>query len=117
MYGWKREKVEDKGEYYDIHMKSNLLELTKIKATVENPGYDMAGYTSRTNVKPDGSFRFQVQRPDVDNKDSVVVIEAFSDFAIETEETYGENGEHFEGDLVKDTKKGQKIEFKLPLED
>lgn len=110
------EKIEENEKYYDIYMKSNLLDLARVKATVENPGYDMAGFTSATKVKSDGSFRFQIEKPDIDNKESTVIIEAFSDSAIEIEEVYGENGGNFEGDLVKDTRKGKKIEFKLPLE-
>lgn len=112
-----KEKIETKDHYYDITMKSNLNELTGIKAEIEVPGYEAAGYTSRTTVMPDGTFRFQIPRPDVDSEDVIVIIEATSDMAIETEELYGEHGENFKGDLVEKTKRGQKIVYELSLGD
>lgn len=112
-----KESVETKDDYYVITMNSNLNELTRIKAEAEVPGYETAGYTSRTKVRPDGSFRMHVPRPDVNDEEVIVVFEATSDAAIETEELYGEHGEDFEGDLVEKTKRGQKIEYELNLEE
>lgn len=104
-------------QYYDITINSNLLELTGISATIEVPGYDVAGYTSRANVLPDGSFRFQIPRPDVNDKEIIVIIEATSSRAIETEELYGEKGEKFEGSLVDKTDKRQTIKYTFHIED
>lgn len=110
-----KDSVDTHDAYYDITMKSNLIELTWIKASIEVPGYDVAGYTSRANVMPDGSFRFQIPRPDVDSEEVIVIIEATSDAAIETEELYGEHGEKFAGDLTEKTNRGQKIVYELLL--
>lgn len=107
--------IEIKDEYYDITMKSNLHELTQIKADIEVSGYDIAGYTSRTKVMPDGTFRFQIPRPDLNGEEVIVIIEAESDAAIETEELYGEYGENFEGSLTEETDRGQKIVYKILL--
>lgn len=110
-----KDLVDTKETYYDITMNSNLTELTWIKARVEIPGYESAGMTSRANVRPDGSFRFQIPRPDVDSEEVIVVIEATSDGAIATEELYGEHGENFAGELTAKTKRGQKIVYELLL--
>lgn len=110
-----KDNVDTHDAYYDITMNSNLIELTWIKAHIEVPGYDVAGYTSRANVMPDGSFRFQIPRPDVDSEEVIVIIEATSDAAIETEELYGEHGEEFAGDLTEKTNRGQKIVYELLL--
>ena len=115
---WMEEaNIETHDKYYDITMNSNLQELTYIKASIEIPGYEVGGYRSNSKVLPDGSFRFQLPRPDVDSDEVTVVIHTKSDMAIDTEELYGENGENFEGDLVEKTKKGQQIEYKMPLGD
>src|SRR5699024_3403087 len=101
--------------YYDVTMNSNLLALTYIKAEVKMPGYELSDFRSTTKVLPDGSFRFQIPRPEVEGKDVSIEINALSDFAIDTEELYGANGENFEGDLVEPTKKGKKIQYVLPV--
>src|SRR5699024_8837462 len=88
-----KESVEKKDMYYDITMKSNLNELTRIKAEATIPGYETAGYTSSTYVHPDGTFRIQVPRPEIEDEVVVVTFEGRSDSSIETEELYGENGE------------------------
>lgn len=113
-----KESVEKKDNYYDIKMKSNLNELTKIDASVKVVDYDVAGLTSNAIVGPDGSFRFRIPRPDpkkINHEDVMIKIEATSEGAIETEELYGEHGMEFKGDLVNETKRGKKIEYKLHL--
>ena len=113
-----KDNVETKANYYDVTMNSNLNELTKINALVKVVDYDVAGLTSNTIVGPDGSFRFRIPRPnpeEIDNSDVMIEIEATSDGAIETEDIYGEHGEKFKGELVKETKRGKKIQYKLHL--
>lgn len=110
--------VETHETYYDITMNSNLNELTKIQANVKVVDYDISDLTSNAIVGPDGSFRFRIPRPnpeEIDNKDVIIVLEATSEGAIETENIYGAFGEKFEGELVKDTKRGKKIQYKLHL--
>jgi len=115
---WMKESnIDTHDNYYDITMKSNLHKLTDIKAEIEVPGYEVSGYRSNTKVLLDGSFRFQIPRPDVDSEEVTVVIHGMSDKSIETEELYGENGERFAGDLVEETKKGKQIEYKISLEE
>jgi len=109
--------VEVHDNYYDVTMNSNLMALTYIKAEVKVPGYQLSDFRSTTKVLPDGSFRFQIPSPEVEGNDVSIEINALSDFAIDTEELYGENGENFEGDLVEATKKGQKIQYVLPIEE
>lgn len=113
-----KDNVEPKHNYYDIKMKSNLNELTKINASVEVVDYDISGLTSNAIVGPDGSFRFRIPRPepeDIDHSDVMIKINATPDGANETEEIYGEHGKKFKGDLVKEYKRGKKIEYKLHL--
>lgn len=110
-----KESVETKDDYYIITMNSNLNELTKVKAEATVPGYETAGYTSSAKVRPDGSIRIHVPRPEVEDENVVVEFEARSDGAIETEELYGENGENFEGDLANQKKQRTVIEYELDL--
>lgn len=110
-----KENVETKDDYYIITMNSNLNELTKIKAEATVPGYETAGYTSSAKVRPDGSIRIHVPRPEVEDENVVVEFEARSDGAIETEELYGEYGENFEGDLADKKKQRTVIEYELDL--
>ena len=110
-----KENVETKDDYYIITMNSNLNELTKIRAEATVPGYETAGYTSSAKVRPDGSIRIHVPRPEVEDENVVVEFEARSDGAIETEELYGENGENFEGDLADKKKQRTIIEYELDL--
>src|SRR5699024_357511 len=107
--------IEVHDNYYDVTMNSNLLALTYIKAEVKMPGYELSDFRSTTKVLPDGSFRFQIPRPEVEGKDVSIEINALSDFAIDTEELYGANGENFEGELVETTKKGKIIQYVLPV--
>jgi len=109
--------VEVHDKYYDVTMNSNLMALTYIKAEVKAPGYQLSDIRSTTKVLPDGSFRFQIPRPDVEGNDISIEINALSDFAIDTEELYGADGENFEGDLVEPTKKGKKIQYILPIDE
>lgn len=109
------DKVEKKDGYYDITMKSNMNELSYIKAEATVPGYETAGYRSRTKVLQDGSFRIQVPRPEIEDELVVVMIEGHSDLALETEALYGEHGEHLEGDLTEKTKRGKKIVYELEI--
>ena len=82
------------------------------------PGNDVNGYTSRTYVSPDGTFRIQIPRPDVEKDDDLIVVfDVASDAAIETEKVYREYGENFEGELVEKAKRGKKIIYKLHIEE
>src|SRR5699024_11826297 len=54
------EKVEIKDNYYDVTMKSNLNELTRINASIVVNNNEHSGFTSNTTVGPDGSFRFRI---------------------------------------------------------
>lgn|SRR5699024_2713827 len=96
-------------------MNSNLMALTYIKAEVKSSGHQLSAFRSTTKVLPDGSFRFQIPRPDIESDDISIEIQALSDFAIDTEELYGADGENFKGDLVEPTKKGKKIQYILPI--
>lgn len=110
------EHVDMKDDYYDITMNSNLAELTGIKVAIEIPGYEVAGYRSSTTVMPDGSFRFQIPRPDVDDADIQIIITSRISRSIEVEELYGEKGEHLTGDLVDQTDKEQLIKYEFTVE-
>ncbi len=110
------EHVDIKDDYYDITMNSNLAELTGIKVAIEIPGYEVAGYRSSTTVMPDGSFRFQIPRPDVDDADIHIVITSRISRSIEVEELYGEKGENLKGDLVDKTDKEQLIMYEFAVE-
>lgn len=110
------DKVVTNDNYYDITMKSNLTELTHIDARVTVPDTKVK---SNTTVRPDGSFRFRIPRPDakdIDTKSVVITIEATSEGALETEEIYGQHGEKFKGELVEETTRGKKIVYKLHID-
>lgn len=110
-----KENVETKDDYYIITMNSNLNELTSIRAEATVPGYETAGYTGRAKVRPDGSFRLHVPRPEIEDENVVVKFKALSDGAIETEELYGEKGENFTGDLAVKKQQNKIIEYELDL--
>lgn len=110
-----KDHVETKDDYYIITMQSNLNELTSIGAEATVPGYETAGYTSRAKVRPDGSIRLHVPRPEVEGENVVIKFKAQSDGAIETEELYGEHGENFDGDLAVKKKQNTIIEYEVDL--
>lgn len=110
-----KDHVETKDDYYIITLRSNLNELTSIRAEATVPGYETAGYTSRGKVRPDGSIRLHVPRPEVEGENVVIKFKALSNGAIETEELYGEHGENFEGDLAVKKKQNRIIEYEVDL--
>src|SRR5699024_3446513 len=116
---WKEEeKIEIKDNYYIVNMKSNLNELTRINASIVVNNNEHSGFTSNTTVGPDGSFRFRIPKPEIkkiDDSEVMIKIEATSEGAIETEEIYGKYGGEFKGELTKETKRGQKIEYQLQI--
>lgn len=114
---WMEENyIEIKDDYYDIFIDSNLIELTGVKASLEVPGYEISGYTSRGVVRPDGTIRLQMPRPNIEDSTVILIIESNSGRSIESEEHYGENGENFEGDFVEKNDKGQKIIYEFNVE-
>src|SRR5699024_11471718 len=62
------EDVKERDEFYDIHVRSNFVEGTRVKGDIEIPGYDTGGFGTSTFVQPDGSFIMQIQNPDVDEE-------------------------------------------------
>lgn len=112
--------VEVHDTFYRVTMKSNLNELTKIQASMEVPGYEVAGVRAGTHVGPDGSFQFQIQRPptEIEEKQEILLnIEVKSDASIETEELYGEYGEHFAGKLAVETEQGKMIQYTFNIKE
>src|SRR5699024_3127507 len=57
------EDVKERDEFYDIHVRSNFVEGTRVKGDIEIPGYDTGGFGTSTFVQPDGSFIMQIQNP------------------------------------------------------
>lgn len=106
------EDVKERDEFYDIHVRSNFVEGTRVKGDIEIPGYDTGGFGTSTFVQPDGSFIMQIQNPDVD-EEIIVQLEMLPNslLFLDTEELYGEEGEHLKGDLVEKHSKGKKIHF------
>lgn len=111
------ENVEEKDDYYNITAESNFVEGTKLTGDIEVPGYETAGFKAYTLVQPDGSFNMQIEKPDVE-EEIIFQLEMLpkSLLLIETEELYGEDGEHLKGDLVEEHKDGQKIHVEYSMQ-
>ena len=113
------EELEEHDAYYDVHVRSNFAEGTRIKGDIEVPNHETGGFQESTFVQPDGSFQIQFQKPDVDEETDVhIILEMLPNSLLYmyTEELYGENGEHIQGDLVEKNKGGQKIHYKYSVQ-
>lgn len=108
------EELIEHDAFYELHMKSNLVEGTKLKGDLGAPGYETAGFLTDAWVQPDGSFIMKLQKPDVEEADDVhLKVELIPNSLVfmYTEELYGGDGEHLEGDLVEKHKGGQKVSY------
>ncbi|WP_223264158.1 flagellar motor protein MotB [Paenibacillus sp. IHB B 3084] len=117
---WIKPDVKQEGNYYHVYARSNLLEGSDVKLTIDFPGRWQFGYDDQTRVMPDGSFSMRVKKPSLANRYTMVIIfEPNEDMWANAKRVYGASGEHLSGTLVKsaDDKEGSKrIEARIPIQ-
>ncbi|MCC3257920.1 flagellar motor protein MotB [Paenibacillus polymyxa] len=117
---WIKPDVRQKGNYYHVYARSNLLEGSDVKLTIDFPGRWQFGYDDQTKVMPDGSFSMRVKKPSLANRYTLVIsFEPNEDMWINAKQAYGTKGERLAGSLVKsaDDKKGSKrIEARVQIQ-
>ncbi|MDP1510902.1 flagellar motor protein MotB [Paenibacillus sp. CMAA1739] len=117
---WIKPDVKQKGNYYHVYVRSNLLEGSDVKLTIDFPGRWQFGYDDQTKVMPDGSFSMRVKKPSLANRYALVItFEPNEDMWSNAKQAYGTQGEHLAGSLVKsaDDKKGSKrIEARVQIQ-
>lgn len=117
---WIKPDVKQEGNYYHVYARSNLLEGSDVKLTIDFPGRWQFGYDDQTKVMPDGSFSMRVKKPSLANRYTIVIsFEPNEDIWANAKQAYGTQGEHLLGSLVKssDDKEGSKqIEARIPIQ-
>ncbi|MDQ0496650.1 flagellar motor protein MotB [Paenibacillus brasilensis] len=99
---WIKPDVKQEGNYYHVYARSNLLEGSDVKLTIDFPGRWQFGYDDQTKVMPDGSFSMRVKKPSLANRYTLVIsYEPNEDIWINAKQVYGTRGERLSGSLVK----------------
>ncbi|MFC0190527.1 hypothetical protein ACFFJY_19785 [Fictibacillus aquaticus] len=106
-------KITKDERYIYIEGTSNFLEGTHIEAKAEIPGYVTSGFKGVTEVNPDGSYRIIFENPANDKriknlKDYEIFIRMYPDanFWNSIKTTYGEKGQKFKGNYIKEQYEG-----------
>ncbi|MBU8906712.1 hypothetical protein [Desertibacillus haloalkaliphilus] len=97
--------VEKDDEFYYITVQSNLLENTRVQAKLDFPDYIATGFLNTESVCPDGSVEIRLPilkdlKPDQEAFLNLTVRPSSNSNLPSILEHYGEEGEHFEGELV-----------------
>lgn len=106
------EEINDDGEYFYIHGRSNLIEGSRISIKRKN------SQKAETLVKPDGSFHFKFDYEYEEDAPFVIEFDP-SDFQWNiVEETYGAKGQKLVGNLVETNKFNNKqfIQYEVELQ-
>lgn len=104
---WIETEVREDDEFIYIDGKSNLLEGSYLSGSIDIPGYISFGFSDHVFTNPDGSFRMTIKHPKTK-------IDNISEYGLDIHfrpsdgnsyryifETYGEQGEKLQGELVK----------------
>ncbi|MCK0471682.1 hypothetical protein [Halalkalibacter sp. APA_J-10(15)] len=105
--------IQEDGEYFYIHGRSNLLEGSEIKAEYR---YNR----DTTQVLPDGSFNFKFDYEYLEDRDIVITFEPYNFQWNEIEEAYGANGQRLVGNLVQTNQYNtdrQYVEKRIPWDE
>ncbi|KAA9016013.1 hypothetical protein [Niallia endozanthoxylica] len=103
---WMEAEVQEDENFIYISGKSNLLEGTSIHGMLDIEGYITSGYSDRDNTNPDGSFHLVINHPKkkIEDLQGYEIRLKFSPSDSNSfpyiYETYGENGEQLQGNLV-----------------
>ncbi len=114
--------IQKDDKYLYIEGKSNLLEGTRLKGSLDIPNYIVSGLSDVTNVNPDGSYKLIIEKPssmnklkDVKEYEVVLSVSPADNQWKSNLEVYGVNGEKFMGDYVVDQNGVKEIEKRLSI--
>lgn len=99
---WIKPSVTKNKKSLTISAKSNFLEGTKIRGSLDIPKHVHYGYTDQAEVKPDGSFTLQIPQPDKVKQYYVLIqFEPDDNMWPTVKEAYGGKGEKLKGEYIK----------------
>lgn len=114
--------IQKDDKYLYIEGKSNLLEGTRLKGSLDIPDYIVSGLSDVTDVNPDGSYKLIIEKPssmnklkDVKEYEVVLSVSPVDNQSKSNLDVYGINGEKFMGDYVVDQNGVKEIEKKLSI--
>lgn len=114
--------IQKDDKYLYIEGKSNLLEGTRLKGSLDIPNYIVSGLSDVTDVNPDGSYKLIIEKPssmnklkDVKEYEVVLSVSPADNQWKSNLEVYGVNGEKFMGDYVVDQNGVKEIEKRLSI--
>ncbi len=115
--------IKREGEYLVVNVESNLISDAFLQGNADIPNYITTGFDGSTFTNPDGSATLYIENPEKDSR-----IKNLEEFEVVLKvnptnsyqgphvlEVYGENGEKFEGSLVKQTDDYQYIEQRIKI--
>lgn len=114
--------IQQDDKYLYIEGKSNLLEGTRLKGSLDIPNYIVSGLADVADVNPDGSYKLIIEKPssinklkDVKEYEVVLSVSPAESQWKSNLEVYGVNGEKFMGDYVVDQNGRKEIEKRLSI--
>jgi hypothetical protein len=114
--------IQKDDKYLYIEGKSNLLEGTRLKGSLDIPNYIVSGLSDVAVVNPDGSYKLIIEKPssinklkDVKEYEVVLSVSPADNQWKSNLEVYGQNGEKFMGDYVVDQNGRKQIEKRLSI--
>jgi hypothetical protein len=114
--------IQKDDKYLYIEGKSNLLEGTRLKGSLDIPNYIVSGLADVAEVNPDGSYKLIIEKPssinklkDVKEYEVVLSVSPADNQWKSNLEVYGLNGEKFMGEYVVDQNGVKEIEKRLSI--
>ncbi len=114
--------IQKDDKYLYIEGKSNLLEGTRLKGSLDIPNYIVSGLADVAEVNPDGSYKLIIEKPssmnklkDVKEYEVVLSVSPADNQWKSNLDVYGVNGEKFMGDYVVDQNGVKEIEKRLSI--
>ncbi|MFC0238821.1 hypothetical protein [Fictibacillus phosphorivorans] len=114
--------IQKDDKYLYIEGKSNLLEGTRLKGSLDIPNYIVSGLSDVTDVNPDGSYKLIIEKPSIMNKlkdvkeyEVVLSVSPADNQWKSNLEVYGVNGEKFMSDYAVDQNGVKEIEKRLSI--
>lgn len=97
------------GNYVAVHVKSNIIDGTHVRADIYLPNHITWGYNGVGVINPDGSATIYVKNPEksnemkgISNYEVAVRMDTGGNNGLHVKEVYGENGEKLQGNLVEE---------------
>ena len=120
---WIKPTIEKFEDYVVVHIESNLVEESFVRAITTIPNYLTTGFNGTTYANPDGSMTIYIKDPEKDDR-----IKDLQNYEIKLEmdpsdanngkqvtEAYGDTGEKLLGDLVVEQGEGKAINQKITI--